>query len=103
MAGGKKQKVTGFTQAEQELLAVSGKIFHGFEIQKLRKIFETYFWDFSEFSMGGKVEFQIIFEKRIFRALADLRLARDRLFSGFMLSTLLEFQFGSKLEFINIQ
>jgi hypothetical protein len=29
MAGGKKQKVTGFTQAEQELLAVSGKIFHG--------------------------------------------------------------------------
>ena len=28
MAGGKK-KATGFTQAEQELLAVSGKIIHG--------------------------------------------------------------------------
>ena len=37
MAGGKKQKVTGFTQAEQELLAVSGKIFHGFEIQNREK------------------------------------------------------------------
>lgn len=79
MAGGKKQKVTGFTQAEQELLAVS--------VEK--------------YSMDEKSK-RNYFEK-FFRALADLRLARDRLFSGFMLSTLLEFQFGSKLEFINIQ
>lgn len=106
MAGGKKQKVTGFTQAEQELLAVSGKIFHGFEIQNREKFlrsiswFSQNFWIF--YARKSRIS-KIIFEKRIFRALADLRLARDRLFSGFMLSTLLEFQFGSKLEFINIQ
>ena len=52
MAGGKKQKVTGFTQAEQELLAVSGKIFHGWKIQRLREIFEICFWDFSEIFKG---------------------------------------------------
>ena len=60
MAGGKKQKVTGFTQAEQELLAVSGKIFHGWKIQKLREIFEIYLWDFSsEFSTGEKWNFKL--------------------------------------------
>ena len=76
MAGGKKQKVTGFTQAEQELLAVSGKIFHGWKIQKLREIFDIYFLVFqeflnfiSEFSMRGKVEFQKLFLKNEFLGL----------------------------------
>ena len=100
MAGGKKQKVTGFTQAEQELLAVSEKIFHGWKIQNREKFLRPISGILANFPWE---KFQIIFEKRIFRALADLRLARDRLFSGFMLSTLLEFQFGSKLEFISIQ
>ena len=90
MAGGKKQKVTGFTQAEQELLAVSVEKYSMDEKSK-RKFWNLFLWNFKNY-----------FEK-FFRALADLRLARDRLFSGFMLSTLLEFQFGSKLEFINIQ
>ena len=44
MAGGKKQKVTGFTQAEQELLAVSVEKYSMDEKSK-RKIrdFEIFF------------------------------------------------------------
>ena len=91
MAGGKKQKVTGFTQAEQELLAVSVEKYSKKNREKILKFFSEKKWNFKKY-----------FEN-FFRALADLRLARDRLFSGFMLSTLSEFQFGSKLEFINIQ
>ena len=69
MAGGKKQKVTGFTQAEQELLAVSGKIFHGWKIQKLREIFEIYFGDFSGFQIRTKVKYQKLFLKNDFLGL----------------------------------